>query len=222
MRIPPLLTALLCCCVLFSHSAQAGAKKRTRYVELQAMGGYSWLNLTGFSQDHFIAALPNAVASGDQDAAVAASQVPVRGQGPSGGLAAQLKLWVFVLGARYAATNAEDFNLHTVGADLGMRLGDRVAVYGRAGGGLAFLTGLPPELETRGFMVSLSGGLEIMLADPISLGFGLDGDLLLLSQEIGSAADLASGNADAQDLANLDGSAAGFQLRPQLHLTWHL
>ncbi len=102
--------------------------------ELQPMVGYSWINLTGFSEDKFLAAAPEITPENagafDVDAQansmLDASQVPVQGQGLSAGLGAQLKFWVFVLGARYAYTHTPDFGLHTVGGDLGMRVGGRL------------------------------------------------------------------------------------------------
>ncbi len=197
------------------------------------MVGYSWVNITGFSDDKFEEAVranaadpsslqqdPNDLA----DEAFEAGQEKVEGSGLSIGGALQLKLWVFVLGARYSYTMTEGFGLHTVGGDLGLRLGETVAVYGRLGPGFAFQDGLPDGLNANGFVVSGSAGLEFRLARGFSLGVGFDTDLLLLaaSGQLEAGAAAASGGANVDNLRKLDGSAIGFQLRPQLHFIWHI
>ncbi|HEX2733613.1 MAG TPA: hypothetical protein VHM70_18515 [Polyangiaceae bacterium] len=216
---------LLAFCALFGWSSTAHAE-RTRYFELQPMGGYSWVNMTGFSEHKFRQDFdPTKVDKNDPvNSALKEAQVPVRGQGPSVGGALQLKLWVFVLGARYAYSKMPDFGLHTVGADLGLRLGGIVSVYGRLGPGWAFQSGVPDGINTQGFVVSASGGLEIQVAKPISIGLGLDTDLLLLTRsgQLAAVGSAATGGLTTSNIQALDGSAVGFQLRPQLHLTWHI
>ncbi len=220
--------------VVWSICPDASAReKRTRYLELQPMVGYSWVNVTGFSDDKFEDAVrasatdpsnlnadPNTVA----DEAFAAGQERVEGHGLSVGGALQLKLWVFVLGARYSYTMTEGFGMHTIGGDLGLRLGDTVALYGRLGPGFAFQDGLPDGLSTDGFVVSGSGGLEFRLAQGFSLGVGVDADLLLLAatRQLEAGAQAATGGVSVSNLRELDGSAVGFQLRPQLHFIWHI
>lgn len=206
------------------------AEARPRPVELQPMIGYSWVNMTGLSKSQFIdryqAASPEEVAAAgnDPNAALEAAKVPVEGQGLSAGLGAQLKLWVFTLGARYAYTHATELHLHTLGADVGLRLGGTVAVYGRLGAGYAFQSGLPAGLSTRGVLAAGSAGLDIRLDPAFSIGAGLDADLLFMSQDgqLRAAGSLATGSNSASDLQKLDGSAIGYQLRPQLHFIWHI
>lgn len=204
--------------------------------ELQPIVGYSWVNLTGFSEDQFMDAAPKltpetaaGAASIDVNAQInsmlEAAKVPVEGQGLSAGVGAQLKFLIFVLGARYAYTNTSDFGLHTMGGDIGLRIGERVALYGRGGAGFAFLDGLPEGMNTRGFTVGLGAGLDVRPTDAISFGIGIDGDVLLLSstQQLRSTASFVAGGSVNQNTASeIDGSALGFQIRPQIHLTWHL
>lgn len=221
------LSGLLLFCLAGSAHAR---EKRTRYVELQPMVGYSWVNLTGFSESRFVAAIdPSNVAPGTSSDDVANQhfddgQVPVDGSGVSFGAALQLKLWVFVLGTRYAYTPTPDFGLHTIGGDLGLRLGKTVSLYGRLGPGYAFLDRMPPGINANGFVVSGSGGLEVRVGPGASLGFGLDTDLLLLAsrRQLRAGSDALGGNATLEGLRTLDGSAVGFQLRPQLHFIWHI
>jgi opacity protein-like surface antigen len=217
--------ALVGLSLTFAGSAEA-KEKRTRYFEVQPMVGYSWVNMTGFSENKFQREF--AIEGVDQNDPVNSSleqaQVPVQGQGLSVGAALQLKLWVFVLGARYSYTKTPDFGLHTVGADLGLRLGSIVSVYGRMGPGFAFQSGIPDGINTRGLAVSVSGGLEFHVAEPVSFGLGLDTDVLLLTRQgqleaVGSA---ANNGVTAENIRKLDGSAVGFQLRPQLHFIWHI
>lgn len=190
------------------------------------MVGYSWVNLTGLSETEFRqnVDLEDLDAEDPVDGTLENAEVPVSGRGPSVGAALQFKLWVLVLGARYAYTHASDFGLHTVVGDLGLRLGKTVSVYGRLGPGWAFQGGLPAGINTRGFVVEGSTGLEVQLAPAASIGFGFDADLLLLTRtgQIGAARDVAGGDVSLDNLRELDGSAVGFQLRPQLHFTWHL
>lgn len=199
--------------LVLSWSAPGLAKERTRWFELQPQLGFAYVNLTGFSKDKFLDEAQEEAELSLEDA-----QIPVRGTGPSVGLGAQLKAWVFVLGARYNYSHTSDFGLHTVGGDLGLRLGDQVALYGRAGGGLAFASSLPAGLDTDGFVISGSGGLDIALSPELSLGFGADIDVLLMTQ----AQTLQDAASRDLDVRQLDRNTIGFQLRPQVHLTWHL
>lgn len=210
MLHPPRAILLLSLALILC--AEPARAERTRYFELQPQFGYSWVNLTGFSQEKFVDDVTAAEGLVED-----AGQVPVEGSGPSAGVGAQLKLWVFVLGSRYNYTQTSDFGLHTVGADVGMRIGDVVALYGRAGLGFAFLSSLPQELTTDGFLVPVSGGVDVKLSEALSLGVGLDAEVLLLTQaqKVGDA--LAS-DLQAQEI---DRDTLGFQIRPQLHLTWH-
>jgi hypothetical protein len=209
-----LLTSFVALALLFGLCGQAFAEeKRTRYFELQPQLGYSWVNLSGFSQEQFLEDV-----EGNLQPSLESGEVPVEGFGPSAGLGAQLKLWVFVLGTRYNYTTTSDFDVHTVAVDLGLRLGDEVALYGRAGLGLAFLSSLPSELTTDGFTLPASGGLDFKLSEAVSLGLGLDVEVLLLTQ----AQKLQSAATMQLQPQEIDRDSIGFQLRPQLHLTWHL
>jgi hypothetical protein len=206
------------------------AEARPRPFELQPMVGYAWVNMTGFSKDQFVDSYENATpeelaaAANDPNSALTAAKVPAKGEGLSVGAAAQLKLWVFVLGARYAFTSASDLQLHTLGGDIGLRLGDPVSVYGRLGAGYAFQSGLPEGLSTRGILAAGSAGLEVRISKPFSVGAGLDADLLFMSRggQLKAAGSLASGSTNTAKLEQLDGTAIGYQLRPQLHFIWHI
>lgn len=200
---------LFAACGLVLSSAEA----RADGFELQPQVGFSWVNLTGFSQDQFVADAEETLRP-----SLESGQVPVEGFGPSAGLGAQLKFWVFVLGTRYNYTHTGDFDMHTVGGDLGMRLGDSVALYGRAGVGFAFLSSLPQELRTDGFVLPASGGIDIRLGKGASLGFALDADVLILTQ----AQKLEDAATQELRPEEIDRDSVGFQLRPQVHLTWHL
>jgi hypothetical protein len=199
--------------MLASWSASASAEDRTRMFELQPQVGFSYINLTGFSQGKFVDA-----ARQDLQPSLSDGEIPVEGTGPSAGIGAQLKAWVFVLGARYNFSHTSDFDMHTVVGDLGLRLGDDVALYGRAGGGLVYLSSLPAGLDTNGFVVSGSGGLDFKLGAAASLGFGLDVDVLLLTQ----AEKLRDAANQQLQLDQIDRDTVGFHVRPQVHLTWHI
>ncbi len=228
LRILPALVSAIAVSLLCSVAH--ARKDRLRIVELQPMIGYSWVNMTGFSESQFYESVdpstlgPNTDPNAALDGALSDSQVPVEGQGPSFGGALQLKLWVFVLSGRYAYTAAEDFGLHTIGGDIGLRLGGIVSVYARIGPGWAIQSGLPEGINTDGLVVSGSAGLEFRLGKPISLGFGFDADLLLLARtgQLQAASNAAGGNITVSGLQELDGSAVGYQLRPQLHFIWHI
>jgi hypothetical protein len=219
------LAAAVCFVLLLAGSAHA-KKKRTRYFELQPMVGYSWVNMTGFSENKFAREVEaDGIDPEDPiNSGLESAQVPVQGRGLSVGAALQFKLWVFVMGARYAYTSMPDFGLHTLSGDLGLRLGSLVSVYGRLGPGFAFQSGIPEGINTNGLMVEASGGLEFRLAEPVSLGLGLDTDLLLLTRsgQLGAVGDAASNGVTVDNIRKLDGSAVGFQLRPQLHFIWHM
>lgn len=197
--------------LLLGASDARAEKERTRFFELQPQIGYSWVNLTGFNQGNFIEGV-------EQDLSVEEGDVPVEGSGFSAGLGAQFKAWVFVVGARYNLTSTQDFGLHTVAGDLGLRLGDEVALYGRAGLGLAFMSSLPEELKTNGFVIPASGGLDFKINDAASLGVGLDVEVLLMTQAQ-KLRDAVSGELRPEEV---DRDSAGFQIRPQLHFTWHI
>jgi hypothetical protein len=224
------VAAFSCAAAALVVLSGARADARTRIFELQPMVGYSFVNMTGVSEDKFVATYQDATpeemaeAVNDPNAALAAAQVPVEGQGLSVGAAAQLKLWVFVLGGRYAYTNASALHLHTLGADVGLRLGNPVSVYGRLGVGYAYQSGLPDGLSTRGVLAAGSAGLEVRIDPAFSVGAGLDADLLFMSQDgqLQAASNLTSGSTSAAELRALDGSAIGYQLRPQLHFIWHI
>lgn len=208
VRLVSLLAAIAC----FALSVSARAE-RTRFFELQPQVGFSYVNLTGFSQGKFEEDVRS-----DLEPSLTDGQIPVEGTGPSAGLGAQLKLWVFVVGARYNYLYTSEFGMHTVAGDLGLRLGDDIALYGRAGLGFAFLSELPQDLQTDGFVVPASGGLDFKLDDALSLGIGVDVELLLLTQ----AQKLEDAASRDLDLQEIDRDTVGFHIRPQLHLTWHI
>lgn len=198
---------------LFTLSLSARAEDRTRFFELQPQLGFSYVSLAGFSKGKFQQDIQE-----DLEPSLSDGQIPVKGTGPSAGVGAQLKAWVFVVGARYNYVHTSEFDMQTVAGDVGLRLGDDVALYGRAGVGLAFLSALPRDLTTDGFVIPASGGLDFKLGKPLSLGFGVDLEVLALTQaqKLQDAA-----NRDLQ-LQQIDRDTFGFHIRPQLHLTWHV
>jgi hypothetical protein len=167
-----------------------------------------------------------AEAAKNPNLALDSAKVPMSGNGTSVGLAAQVNLWVLLIGARYMYTSASNIHLHTLGADLGFRVGKPVGFYFRLGGGYAFQSGLPEGMSTGGIHLGGGLGLDFRLDPAFSCGFGLDADALFMSQsgQLRVATSLATQNqsVNAASLQKLDGSAAGYQLRPQIHLTWHL
>ncbi|MEN9579687.1 MAG: hypothetical protein RJA70_2696 [Pseudomonadota bacterium] len=221
--------------LLSANNAQA--EDEPGPFELQPMVGYAVVNLTGFSEDRFLAAAPNLKTAqgraqvdqngveGQLSAMFDASQVPVKGDGLSAGLGAQLSFLVFVLGARYSYAAAGDFDVQSIGADLGLRLGETVAVYGRGGGGLAFVGGMPDGLNVSGYFANIDVGMEVRPWDAVSIGLGLDSHLLFLGTtgQLQAGADALTGKPiSAETLGDIDGSAIGFLIRPQLHVTWFL
>ncbi len=195
--------------------------------ELQPMVGYGWIDVTGLSEekaiDSYLDLPPDAMTRlPTAREAIAAATVPVEGSGLSVGLAAQLRLSALLLGVRYAFTGASALGLHTVGADIGLHFGDVVAGYFRLGGGYAHQTGLPEGMRTHGTLIASGAGMEFLVSESLSLGLGLDANLLLLSQSIRSAVQAVQGDSTVEGLRSLDGSAFGYQLRPQFHLVWRL
>ncbi len=223
--------SLLVASAVLSASAAAHAG-----FELQPMVGYSFINMTGFSEDQFLAAAPTdaelaaSVRNGQIDvqgqvnSMLDAAQIPVEGDGLSAGIGAQLSLWIFVLGARYSYSHTPDFGFHTVGGDLGLRFGEKVALYGRGGVGFAMVGGLPEDLSANGFYVDMGVGLDIVPSKSFSFGFGAEGELLFLgsTSQLESAAQAVGGGINADTIGEVDGSAIGYLIRPQVHFTWHL
>lgn len=195
--------------------------------ELQPMVGYGWIDVTGLSEDKaidaYLALPPNEMTQvPTAQEALAAASVPVEGSGLSVGLAAQLRLSALLLGVRYAYTGASALGLHTIGADIGVHFGSVVGGYFRLGAGYAHQTGLPSGMRTHGTAISSGVGMEFLVDESFSLGIGLDADLLLLSQSLRTAVQAAQGNGSVEGLRSLDGSAFGYQVRPQFHLVWRL
>lgn len=77
-------------------------------------------------------------------------------------------------------------------------------------------------MRTHGTAISSGVGMEFLVDESFSLGIGLDADLLLLSQSLRTAVQAAQGNGSVEGLRSLDGSAFGYQVRPQFHLVWRL
>ena len=195
--------------------------------ELQPMVGYGWIDVTGLSEDKAIDTYldlpPDAMTRlPTAQEALAAASVPVEGSGLSVGLAAQLRLSALLLGVRYAFTGASALGLHTLGADDGVHFCKVVGGYFRLGCGYAHQTGLPEGMRAHGMLISGGTGMEFLVSEPLSVGIGLDADLLLLSQSIRSAVRAAQGDSTVEALRSLDGSAFGYQIRPQFHLVWRL
>ncbi len=211
--------SLLVASAVLSASAAAHAG-----FELQPMVGYSFINMTGFSEDQFQGELAASVQNGQIDVDLDSAQIPVEGDGLSAGIGAQLSLWVFVLGARYSYSHTPDFGFHTVGGDLGLRFGEKVALYGRGGVGFAMVGGLPEELSANGFYLDVGMGLDIVPSKFFSFGFGAEGELLFLgsTRQLQSATDAVGGGISVDTLREADGSAIGYLIRPQVHVTWHL
>lgn len=217
-----LVVAFLCGALI---TTTASAKGRTRFLELQPMGGFSYVHLRAFDATDFDTSskLSRAeLAELNAELALRGVQSPKTGHGPSAGLAAQIKLWIFILAARYEGTKTPGFALHTVGGDLGMRLGQRVSLYGRGGLGYTIVKGLPAIIKTQGIALTTSGGVDIQLTQAISVGIGCDADLLFLSQALDTKTALGPSATSTIDVAELEGSVIGFLVRPQLHLTWHM
>lgn len=222
------LLALLLTTLAMCLPTTAQAKPRTRPLELRPVIGYSWVDLTGFSQDRFVdhvETLPSEeLDEFDQDSALRASRVPVTGHGPNVGIGLDVRLWVFSIGGQYVFTHTSHFGLHTVEANVGLRVGGVVAYSLRAGAGYALQSGLPGELSTHGFVGTLANGFDFRITPAMSLGVGLELDALVLTREgaLDASADLASGELTEANARVIDGSALGFQLRPQLQFIWHI
>jgi hypothetical protein len=65
---------------------------------------------------------------------------------------------------------------------------------------------------------SASASLDFKLGAAASLGFGLDVDVLLLTE----AQKLRDAANQRLQLEQIDRDTVGFHLRPQVHLTWHI
>lgn len=172
------------------------------YLRLQ--GGLSYANIVAFSDENF---LPEAQT--------------IFGAGGTGGISIGLRLFIISVGVQATYAAHSDFNLGTVGLDVGVYLPIPFASpYVRLGLGYAWVANadtVPTEVgnvDVYGLFLELGLGIDIYVHKHIAVGGGFDGIFLSLSRQ-------PAGNFNVLDVRfEEDGDAVGVAIRAQFRLTF--
>ena len=118
-----------------------------------------------------------------------------KGTGIAYGAGLGVRLLVFTLGARFRFANFSDWQVWTLGPEVGMHIPlGRLEPYFTLGAGYASLGGYANELsavnKAKGLDVRASAGLDFYLTNTFSVGANLSGDALFLSRSASSGATL--------------------------------
>lgn len=192
----------LCVCAFLATSSSAlshaddkpgdskSNERRTEWLWMNAEGGVEAANLTTFN------------ANSDT---LTVGLTPTSGVGPTVGLGAGFRLFIFTLGARGrlgvmqpGASNA--WQLWTLDAEAGIRIPlGRFEPYLTLSGGYASLgnfgqaiSGLGSGLDISGANVRAGGGLDFYITHGFSVGGAITGEMLVLGRPGVSLRDLAA------------------------------
>ncbi len=179
----------------------------SEYVEdslfwIEALFGYSFINLTQFDQDNFLPRSAND-----------------RGSGYTGGLGMGFRFALFTAGVHTTLSRYSALALGTVGLDLGLRIpAGLLEPYVRFGGGYVwtsrneFDARIEQSIDISGFFGEVGGGLDFVVGAHGSVGAGLDASVMRLNRQ---------SIRDAEELDNIAlneaGDAVGLQLRAHAH-----
>lgn len=170
--------------------------------------GFSWIDLVRFNADNFIPETEKTT-----------------GTGYTAGFGLGFRFAIFTVGARATLSSYTDFEIGTVGIDLGLRIPIPVVEpYLRGGLSYAWMgdanyedAGLS-ETEVTGLAATIGGGVDIYVHERLSFGGGVDAVFLNLSrQKITSGAIGMVGDVDVSET----GDSVGFQLRATAHAGLH-
>jgi hypothetical protein len=144
--------------------------------------------------------------------------------GPLFGAGLGVRLVFVTLGARFRYATFSNFNLWTLGGELGLRIPlGNLEPYFTLGGGYASLgsfsdSAVSDVVSVHGFDVRGGAGLDYYVTPVFSIGASITGEILALSRPGLSPADLGkiSGTANAQgaqaNILSADGSSVGAAL----------
>jgi len=194
---------------LLCAPAPADASPVGFYTEAEI--GYGYANLRQFRHTNF---LPEIVA--------------LEGSGYTGSAAAGVTISIGAIGARFAHARYEDFALNTFSLEGELRAtAGPVRPFARLLVGVGWLgemnisdipSAISGEMDVYGWALGLGVGLDIALAEAISLGAGAEVSLLNLTrQEIG----LNCAGCGSIEVGE-DGDALGLQVRATLRLSLRL
>lgn len=148
------------------------------------------------------------------DGLVDGTQLESKGTGLSYGAGLGVRLLVFTVGARFRFSNFSDWQLWTLGPEVGMHIPlGRLEPYFTLGAGYASLGGyksqggFTPE-GAHGLNVRAGAGLDFYLTNTFSVGANLSGDLLFLSRSASPAISLPGASPSA-GVYGSDGSGIG-------------
>jgi hypothetical protein len=140
------------------------------------------------------------------------SSIESKGLGMSYGAGVGVRLLVFTLGARFRFASFSDWQVWTLGPEVGMHIPlGRLEPYFTLGAGYASLGGYDKSLAlvpegAKGLNVRAGAGLDFYLTNTFSVGANLSGDLLFLSR---SASARPAGDPGAMSPYFSDGSGIG-------------
>ena len=174
---------------------------------LEAGAGASYVDMAALSNDNLYPTL-----------------VELKGFGPAAMLAAHVRIAFITAGARVTLASYPGFEVGTAAVEVGIQPATQsVQPYFRFGLGYAWHGDAnydDPNLshtDVFGYVIQGGLGIEILFSKLLSLGAGLDVDLLNMPRQAVSAGDLVA-NSTMASLQN-PGDAVGLQVRPQVHLS---
>ena len=148
--------------------------------------------------------------------------------GPTVSAGVGVRLLVLTLGARAKLGFFKDWNLGTVGGEVGLHFPiGSLEPYFNAGGGYAALASLDGstwggDTSIRGGYARLGFGLDYYLTPSFSLGGLVTGEVLFVSRAgLKSLSDAGNMSPDAQNVARKDGSSVGGAINGSLVLGLH-
>ncbi len=150
------------------------------------------------------------------------STVNTAGIGPALGLGAGLRFVLITLGPRFRFANLPDYDLWSIGGELGLHVPlGAVEPWLRLGGGFAKVGRLQDQrVRISGYDVRLGLGLDYYFSKNWSLGFAGSGEILGLTRP-GVNLNEASGSLQ-EDILKLDGSSVGLAVMGALVFGAHL
>lgn len=132
--------------------------------------------------------------------------------GPAVGVGAGVRVVFLTLGPRFRYGHFRDWDLWTLGAEIGVRVPlDAIEPWISVGAGYAKIGNLPDSrVRVRGYDARLAAGLDYYFNKTLSIGATASGEILGLTRP-GVNLNKSTGSV-AQDVLAYDGSAVGFAL----------
>lgn len=190
--------------------APAADPPRTDLIYIEAIGGYSFVNMKAISYDNLYPEV-----------------VDLTGAGFAAGLAAGVRLSILTIGGRATLASYPGFEVGTAAAELTLHLPTGVVEpWVRVGIGYGWLGeanyDFPKRSETSvyGYVFQGAIGVDIYLGKVVSLGGGCDLDVLNMSRQPLTVTPSEMASLTGVDLTK-DGNAVGLQLRGHFAVTLH-